>query len=85
MLGVGIDGAEQFHLVALGRGENGAFEVTSVERTPAAVTALMSRIVGLKPDPADVRVVIETSHGVLVEQLLDSANRDEAMAHPRAA
>ena len=85
MLGVGIDWAEQFHLVALGRGDNGAFEVTSVERTPAAATALMSRIVGLEPDPADVRVVIETSHGVLVEQLLDTANRDKAMAHPRAA
>ena len=62
-MGVGIDGAGQFHLVAPGRGDNGAFEVTSVERTPAAATALMSRIVGLEPDPADVRVVIETSHG----------------------
>ena len=72
MLGVGIDWAEQFHLVALGRPENGVFEVKRVEHTPAAVTALLTRIVGLEPDPAEVRVVIETSHGVLVEQLLDA-------------
>ena len=36
------------------------------------MTALLSRIVGLEPDLAEVRVVIETSHGVLVEQLLDA-------------
>jgi len=71
-LGVGIDWAEQFHLVALGRIESGVFEVKRVEHTPAAVTALMTRISGLEPDPAEVRVVIETSHGVLVEQLLDA-------------
>ena len=31
MLGVGIDWAEQFHLVAVGRGENGVLEVTRVQ------------------------------------------------------
>jgi hypothetical protein len=72
MLGVGIDWAEQFHLVALGRIEDGVFEVSRVEHTPTAVATLLSRIVGLEPDPAEVRVVIETSHGMLVEQLLDS-------------
>jgi len=72
MLGVGIDWAEQFHLVAMGRSENGVFEVTRVEHTPVAVTALLARIAGLEPDPAEVRVVIETSHGMLVEQLLDA-------------
>jgi transposase len=72
MLGVGIDWAEEFHLVALGRPESGVFEVTRVEHSPVAVTALMARIIGLEPDPAEVRVVIETSHGVLVEQLLDA-------------
>jgi transposase len=72
MLGVGIDWAEQFHLVALGRPETGVFEVTRVEHTPKAVAALVSRMVGLEPDPAEVRVVIETSHGMLVEQLLDA-------------
>jgi len=60
MLGVGIDWAEQFHLVAVGRGENGVFEVTRVQHPPA-VAALVARIVGLEPDPAEVRVVIETS------------------------
>jgi hypothetical protein len=40
MLGVGIDWAEQFHLVAVGRGENGVFEVTRVQHPPA-VTALV--------------------------------------------
>ncbi len=72
MLGVGVDWAEQFHLVALGRPETGVFEVTRVEHTPKAVAALLTRIVGLEPDPAEVRVVIETSHGVLVEQMLDA-------------
>jgi len=50
MLGVGIDGAERFHLVALGRGEDGVFKVTRVEHTATAVTAPMSRIVGLAPE-----------------------------------
>jgi len=72
MLGVGIDWAEQFHLVALGRPEDGVFEVSQVEHTPTAVATLVSSIVGLEPDPAEVRVVIETSHGMLVEQLLDA-------------
>jgi len=72
MLGVGIDWAEEFHLVALGRPENGVFDVSRVEHNPRAVTALLTRIVGLEPDPAEVRVVIETSHGMLVEQLLDA-------------
>ena len=71
-MGVGIDWAEQFHLVAVGRGENGVFEVTQVQHPPATAAALVARIVGLEPDPAEVRVVIETSHGVLVEQLLDA-------------
>ena len=31
MLGVGIDWAEEFHLVALGRRGDGVFEVTRVE------------------------------------------------------
>ena len=49
MSGVGIDGAERFHPVALGRGEDGVFEVTRVEHTPTAVTAPISRIVGVPP------------------------------------
>ena len=57
---MGIDWAEQFHLVAVGRGENGVFEVTRVQHPPAAAV-LVARIVGLEPDPAEVRVVIESS------------------------
>lgn len=72
MLGVGIDWAEEFHLVALGRPGDGVFDIARVEHTPAAVTALVARIATIEPDPAEVRVVIETRHGLLVEALLDA-------------
>lgn len=72
MLGVGIDWAEEFHLVALGRLGEGVFEVARVEHTPAAVGALIARVAALEPDPAEVRVVIETRHGLLVEALVDA-------------
>jgi transposase len=72
MLGVGIDWAEEFHLVALGRPTEGVFDIVRVDHTPAAVAALVARIAGLEPDPAEVRVVIETRHGLLVEALLDA-------------
>ena len=70
MLGVGIDWAEEFHLVALGRPAEGVIEVLRVEHHPQAVSALVARIAGLEPDPAGVRVVIETRHGLLVEALV---------------
>ena len=72
MLGVGIDWAEEFHLVALGRPGEGVFDVARVEHDPASVDALVARIAALEPDPAEVRVVLETSHGMLVERLLDA-------------
>lgn len=72
MLAVGIDWAEEFHLVALGRPAEGVFEVSRVEHRPAAVAALVERITGLEPDPAEVRIVLETRHGMLVEALLDA-------------
>ena len=72
VLGVGIDWAEEFHLVALGRPAEGVFEVARVEHTPTAVAALITRVLGLEPDPAEVRVVIETRHGLLVEALVDA-------------
>jgi transposase len=72
MLGVGIDWAEEFHLVALGRPGHGVIEVSRVAHTPSAVAALVARIAGLEPDPQRVRVVIETNHGMLVEALLDA-------------
>jgi transposase len=72
MLAVGIDWAEEFHLVALGSPGKGVIQVLRVEHTPAAVDALAARIAGLEPDPAEVRVVIETRHGLLVERLVDA-------------
>jgi transposase len=72
VLGVGIDWAAEFHLVALGRPDQGVIEVARVDHRPAAVTALLDRIRQLEPDPAEVRVVIEARHGLLVETLLDA-------------
>lgn len=72
MLGVGIDWAEEFHLVALGRPGDGVFEVARVEHTPTAIDALVARIAAVEADPAEVRVVIETRHGMLVERLVDA-------------
>jgi len=72
VLAVGIDWAEEFHLVALGRPDEGVMQVVRVEHTPTAVEALVERIAGLEPDPAEVRVVLETRHGLLVERLVDA-------------
>lgn len=72
MLGVGIDWAEDFHLVALGRPGEGVFEIARVEHRPDAVAGLAARIAALEPDPAEVRVVLETRHGALVEALVDA-------------
>jgi hypothetical protein len=72
MLAVGIDWAEEFHLVALGRPGEGVFDLRRVEHSPKAVDALVERISALEPDPAEVRVVLETRHGLLVERLLDA-------------
>src|SRR5688500_10673126 len=69
---VGIDWAEEFHLVALGRPGEGVVEVVRVGHNPGAVDALVDRIVELEPDPAEVRVVIETRHGLLVDRLVDA-------------
>ena len=43
-----------------------------MEHRPQAVAALVERIAGLEPDPAEVRVVIETRHGLLVEALVEA-------------
>ncbi len=72
MLGVGIDFAEEFHLVALGRPGEGVIEVRRVERTPEDLGRLFDKIAELEPDPAEVRVVLETRHGMLVEALLEA-------------
>lgn len=72
MLGVGIDWAEEFHLVALGRPGEGVFDVARIEHDPRSIDALVARIASLEPDPAEVRVVLETSFGMLVERLVDA-------------
>lgn len=72
MLGVGIDWAEEFHLVALGAPGEGVFDIARVEHDPRSLDALIARIDELEPDPAEVRVVLETSYGMLVERLLDA-------------
>jgi transposase len=72
VLAVGIDWAEEFHDVALGTVERGVVEQFRVEHGPAGVERLIGRCLALEPDPAEVRVVLETRHGLLVEALLDA-------------
>jgi len=72
MLAVGIDWAEDFHLIALGQPGEGVTEIRRINHTPTAVAALLAHIATLEPDPAEVRVVIETRHGLLVERLVDA-------------
>jgi transposase/transposase IS116/IS110/IS902 family protein len=72
VLGVGVDWAESFHDVALGRPGEGVIEQFRIEHGPAGVARLTARCLELEPDPAEVRVVLETRHGLLVEALADA-------------
>jgi len=72
LLGVGIDWAESFHDVALGVPGKGVIEQFRIDHGPAGVQRLVARCVELEPDPAEVRVVLETRHGLLVEALMDA-------------
>ncbi len=72
MLGVGIDWAEDANQVALGRVGEGVIEEFSVAHRPESVGRLIERIAMLEPDPAEVRVAIETNHGHLVEALVEA-------------
>jgi len=72
VLGVGIDWAESFHDVALGRPGEGVISQFRIEHGPAGVQRLVARCLELQPDPAEVRVVLETRHGLLVEALADA-------------
>jgi transposase len=63
VLGVGI---------ALGTVEKTVIEQFRIEHGPAGVDRLIGRCLALEPDPAEVRVVLETRHGLLVEALLDA-------------
>jgi hypothetical protein len=58
--------------VAFGTPEKGVIEQFRIEHGPSGVTALIERALRLEPDPAEVRVVLETRHGLLVEALLDA-------------
>jgi Transposase/Transposase IS116/IS110/IS902 family len=72
VLGVGVDWAESFHDVALGQPGRGVVEQFRIEHGPAGVARLVARCLALEPDPAEVRVVLETRHGLLVEALVDA-------------
>jgi Transposase/Transposase IS116/IS110/IS902 family len=72
VLGVGVDWAESFHDVALGRPGTGVMEQFRIEHGRAGVARLVARCLELEPDPAEVRVVLETRHGLLVEALVDA-------------
>jgi transposase len=72
MLGVGIDWAEDADQVVLGRPGDGVIESFSIAHRPEAVARLIERIGALEPDPAEVRVAIETKHGHLVEALVEA-------------
>ncbi len=72
LLGVGLDWAEQFHDVALGTPGKGVIDEFRIDHGPAGIARLVARCLALEPDPAEVRVVLETRHGMLVEALLDA-------------
>lgn len=72
MLGVGVDWAESFHDVALGKPGQGVIAQFRIEHAPAGVARLVARCLELEPDPSEVRVVLETRHGLLVEALVDA-------------
>jgi transposase len=72
VLGVGIDWAEEFHDIALGTPEKGVIEQFRIDHGPAGVDRLIGRCLALEPDPAEVRVVLETRHGLLVDALVDA-------------
>jgi hypothetical protein len=72
VLGVGLDWAESFHDVALGRPGKGAIEQFRIDHGVDGVARLIARCLELEGDPAEVRVVLETRHGLLVEALVDA-------------
>jgi Transposase/Transposase IS116/IS110/IS902 family len=72
VLGVGVDWAEAFHDVAVGVPGKGVTDQFRIDHGPAGVARLVARCLELEPDPAEVRVVLETRHGLLVEALIDA-------------
>jgi hypothetical protein len=67
-----VDWAESFHDVALGQPGRGVMEQFRIGHGPDGVGRLIARCLALEPDPAEVRVVLETRHGLLVEALADA-------------
>ncbi len=72
MLGIGIDWAEEFHDIVLGTQDKGVIEQFRINHGPVGVATLIERALRLEPDPGEVRVVLETRHGLLVEALIDA-------------
>ena len=72
MLGVGLDWAEDHHDVALGLPGKGVIEQFRIDHGPHGVARLVARCLAIEADPAEVRVVLETRHGLLVEALVDA-------------
>jgi transposase len=67
-----LDWAEAFHDVALGQPGRGVIEQFRIDHGPGGVQRLIARCLALEADPAEVRVVLETRHGLLVEALVDA-------------
>jgi hypothetical protein len=72
VLGVGLDWAEDHHDVALGLPGKGVIEQFRIDHGPDGVARLVARCLALEADPVEVRVVLETRHGLLVEALVDA-------------
>jgi hypothetical protein len=72
VLGVGVDWAESFHDVAFGIAGKGVVKEFRIQHGPEGINRLIERCLELEPDPAEVRVVLETRHGLLVETLVEA-------------
>jgi transposase len=72
MLGVGIDWSEDFHVAALAGPDDVTFTLRRVDHNPFALEAFIAQLHALEPEPTLVRVVLETSHGVLVRRLIEA-------------
>jgi transposase len=72
VLGVGIDWAQAFHDIALGTAEKGVIQQFRIEHSPAGIERLIMRVWRWSRIRLQIRVVLETRHGLLVEALVDA-------------
>ena len=72
MLGVGIDWAETFHVVASAVRAKGWSRCSGWNTASQPWKPCWNSSRALEPDPDQVRVVLETRHGLLVERLLEA-------------